>query len=82
MPFAATRTDLKIVTLSEARKRHTIQYHSYVEILKKKGTNECIYKTEIRVTDVENKFMVKMGQGRGGINWENGTDICILPHIE
>ena len=36
MPFAATRTDLKIVTLSEARKRHTIQYHSYVEILKKK----------------------------------------------
>ena len=35
---------------------------------KKKGRNELIYKRET-VTDVENKFMVIKGEGRGlGIN--------------
>ena len=44
---------------------------------KKNGTNERIYKTEI-VTDVENKLMVTMGGGGGGINWEIGIDAYTL----
>ena len=34
------------------------QYRLYVESFLKNGTNETIYKTEIRVTDVENEFTV------------------------
>ena len=36
-----------------------------------------IYKTEIRVTDVENKFMV-MGRGGEEIIWETGIGILCL----
>ena len=30
---------------------------------KKKDTNELIYKTEIRLTDIENKFILPKGKG-------------------
>ena len=42
--------------------------------LKKNGTNELIYKTEI-VTDVKNKRTVSyLGEKWGRINWEPGID--------
>ena len=34
--------------------------------LKNNDTNELIYKTEIRPTDIENKLMVTKGEGREG----------------
>ena len=34
-------------------------------IINQNGTNELIYKTEIRVTDVENKLMVTKGGKKG-----------------
>ena len=65
--------------LSEVSQRKTniIWYHLYVES-KKNGTNELIYKTEIRVTDVKNKLMIT----GGGINWEIGLDIYTLLYIK
>ena len=47
MPFSATWIDTEISILSEPsqiEKYH--MYHSYVESLKKKDTNELIYRTE------------------------------------
>ena len=42
MPFAATRMDLEMITLSEGSQRKThIRYHSHVE--SKKDTNELVY---------------------------------------
>ena len=49
MPFAATRVDLKIITLSEISQRETnIFYCLFVESRKKKKkeTNELIFQTE------------------------------------
>ena len=40
----------------------------------KNGTNKLFYKTEIIVTDRENKLMVTKGKGEA-INWEIGIDI-------
>ena len=35
------------------------------------------------VTDGENKLTVtRVGEGGGGINWESGNNIHILPHIK
>ena len=38
---------------------------TYMWNLKKKDTNELIYKIEI-LTDIENKFMLTKGEGREG----------------
>ena len=51
----------------------------------KNGSNELIYKTEIRVIDVENKLMVTRGWVGGlgrGINWESAIDIYTLLYIK
>ena len=52
------------------RKTNITCYHLYEE-----STNAPIYKTEIRVTDVENKLMLTKEEWGGGITWETGTDI-------
>ena len=42
-------------------------------------TNEFIYKTEIRLTNLENKLWVTRREGvGGGIDWEFGVDTCTL----
>ena len=48
---------------------------AYMWNQKKNDINELIYKTVIRVTDTENKFMVTRGKGWGGTNWKVETDI-------
>ena len=59
--------DLEIIILSEIiqTKTNIIRYHLYVE-LEKNDTNELIYKTENRRTDIENKLMVTKGEGGEG----------------
>ena len=49
MPFAATWMDLEIVILSEVSQTQKDKYHmiSLICGIKKKGTNELIYKTEV-----------------------------------
>ena len=47
MPFAATWMDLETVILSEVRERQISYDITYMWNLKKDGTNELIYKTEI-----------------------------------
>ena len=47
MSFAATWMDLEMVILSEVRERQISYDITYMWNLKKDGTNELIYKTEI-----------------------------------
>ena len=59
MPFVAIWMDLEIIRPSEVnqkKKDKSPKYHSYVE--SKYDTNKLIYKKRIRLTDIENKFMV------------------------
>ena len=58
---------------SENNKYHMISL--ICGILKKRGRNKLIYKTE-RDTDVENKFMLTRGWRE--INWKIGIDIYTL----
>ena len=50
MPFAATWMDLDIVILSEVSQTEKDKYHMILRIcgIYKNGTNELIYKTEIK----------------------------------
>ena len=48
MPFAPTRTDLDIITLSEVTQTEKDHYHMiYLRVESKHDTSELIYKTEI-----------------------------------
>ena len=67
---------------SESDRERQISYDiAYIWNLKKNGTNEPIYKTEI-VTDVENKQLPRRKGGEGGINWEIGIDIHTHYYIQ
>ena len=46
MPFAATWMDVEIIILGEVSKRQTSYDITFMWNLKKKDTNELIYKTE------------------------------------
>ena len=61
MPFAVTWIQLEIIILSEVRKK--IPYHITQAWNLKYGTNEPIYKTGNRLTDIENRFVVARGNG-------------------
>ena len=66
MPFTAIWMDLEIVIVSDVSQTEKDKYHMILLIcgILKTGTNELIYKTEIELTDVENKLMVTRGKGR------------------
>ena len=68
--------DLEIVMLSEVSQRKTnIIYFLYVE-LKKNGTIELIYKSEIESwIQKTNIKLLPVGKGWEGINWEIWVDI-------
>ena len=34
-----------------------------------------------RDTDVENRLLDSVGEGEGGMIWENGIEICIISYI-
>ena len=35
-----------------------------------------------RDTDVQNRILHSMGEGEGGIIWENSTETCILSSVK
>ena len=35
-----------------------------------------------RDTDVENSLLDSVGEGEGGMIWENGTETCILSYVK
>ena len=61
MPFAATRTDLKIIILSEVSQRQI-----YVQTKKKKKRCTQTYlQNRSRLTDIEEKLWLPKGKGEG-----------------
>jgi len=35
-----------------------------------------------RDTDVKNRLLDSVGEGKGGMIWENRNEICILPYVK
>ena len=68
MTFAAARTDLEIIILSEVSQKEKDKYDITYMWNLKYDTNELIYKTETdsrhRKQDIENKRMVTKGERR------------------
>ena len=54
--------DLEIIIINKDTERHIIWYTCMWD-LKKKNTNELIYKNKNRLTNIENKLTVTKGGG-------------------
>ena len=54
---------------------------TYMQNLKKKGTNELIYKTDVESQMYKTNLWLP-GDGVGGINREIGTDIYTLLYLK
>ena len=35
-----------------------------------------------RDTDVKNRLLDSLGEGEGGVTWENNIEICILSYVK
>ena len=35
-----------------------------------------------RDTDVKNRLLDSVGEGKGGMIWENSIEICIIPYVK
>ena len=35
-----------------------------------------------RDTDIKNRLLHPVGEGKGGMIWENSTETCILPYVK
>ena len=85
MPFAATWMDLEIIILCEVSKTEKDKYHmiSLIRgILKKNGTNELIFKTEIDPQTQKTNFQLPKGKAGGGTNQAFGINIYTLLYIK
>ena len=68
------------ITLSEISQIQKDKYGiTYMGNLKKGGTNELIYKTEVEAWMQETNLWIP---GWGGINWKIGTDVYTLLYIK
>ena len=82
MSFAVTQMDLEI-SQSEVSQTKKDTYHNimYMWNLKKNGTNELIFKTEIESQMQKANLLLPRGKW-GKINWDIGTDIYTLLYIK
>ena len=81
MPFAATWMDLEIIILSEVSQTKTNIL--FICGILKNDTSELIYKTEIDLTNIENKHgYQREQQGWGEINQEVGIYAYTLLYVK
>ena len=81
MSFAMTWMDLEIVILTEVSQTEKYKYHMILLIcgILKNGTNELIYKIEIKSQMLKTNLQLPREKG---INWEIGIDAYTLPYIK
>ena len=41
-----------------------------------------LYGDSKRDTDVQNSLLDSVGEGEGGMIWENGIETCIIPYMK
>ena len=83
MPFAATWMELEIVILSEVSPTEKDKYHmvSLICEIQKKGTNELIYKTQVR-SQMQKTNLQLPGDKGGKDKSGDGIDIYTLLYIK
>ena len=71
---------LEPIIQSEVSQKEKHQYSILMHIygIQKDGNDNPVCETAKRDTDVQNRLLDSVGEGEGGMIWENGIETCIL----
>ena len=47
-----------------------------------KDGNDDYMQDSKRDTDIKNRLLDSVGEGEGGVIWENSIETCILPYVK
>ena len=74
---------LEPIIQSEVSQKEKYQYSTlmYIYGIYKDGNDDPICETA-KDTDIKNRLWDSVGEGEGGMIWENSIDICILPYVK
>ena len=72
---------LEPIIQSEVSQKEKRQYSILMHIygIQKDGNDNTVCETA-RDTDVNNSLLDSVGEGEGGMIWENGTESCIISY--
>ena len=73
---------LEPITQSEVSQKEKHQYSILTHIygIQKDGNDKPYMRDSKRDTDVQNRLLDSVGEGEGGMIWENGTETCIISY--
>ena len=72
---------LEPIIQSEVSRKEKHQYRLLMHIygIQKDGNDNPVCKTE---KDVQNSLLDSVGEGKGGMTWENGIETCKLSRVK
>ena len=74
---------LEPIIQSEVSQKEKHQYSILTHIygIQKDGNDNSVCETA-KETDVQNSLLDSVGEGEGGMIWENGIETCILSYVK
>ena len=63
------------------KKKHQYSILTHIYGIQKDGNNNPVCETAKRDTDVQISLLDSVGEGEGGMIWENGTETCIISYM-
>ena len=75
---------LEPIIQSEVSQKEKHQYGILMHIygIQKDGNDDPIMRDSKRDTDVQNSILDSVGEGEGGMIWENGIERCIISYVK
>ena len=64
------------------RKKNTNTVYSCIYMEFRKTVMTILYAMQQKRTDVKNRFLDSVGEGKGNMILENSIEICVLPYVK
>ena len=61
------------------KEKHQYSILTHIYGIQKDGNNNPVYET---AKDVQNSLLDSVGEGEGGMIWENGIETCIISNMK
>ena len=64
------------------KEKHQYSVLTHIYVIQKDGNDIPVYKTVKETQYVQNSLLDSVGEGEGGMIWENGIEICIISYVK
>ena len=78
------RMKLEPIIQSELSQKEKHQYSTLMHIygIQEDGNNDPYMRDSKRDTNVKNRLLDSVGEGEGGMTWENGIETCKISYVK